>query len=82
MPVRSYPIAGSPQVVAGHLMCNNTPDSRKFIRQVNDALLALYADQAFIAAHTRYMLPADASTAGQLIKLELRKHLPPTTTEP
>lgn len=78
MPVRSYPIAGAPQVVAGHLMCNNTAASRQFLRQVDAALLSLYSDQAFIAAHTRYMLPADASTAEQLIKQELNKHLQQT----
>jgi uncharacterized protein (TIGR02285 family) len=68
IPVRSYTIAGSPAVVAGHLMCNKSAESERFLQQVNLALLDLYKEQAFLQAHQRYMLPEDAALVARLIR--------------
>lgn len=61
MPARSYGIAGAPAVIAGHLMCNKSTESVRFIARVNQALLELYQDPEFMQAHQRYMLPEDAA---------------------
>ncbi|GGF79091.1 hypothetical protein GCM10011338_34310 [Alteromonas lipolytica] len=54
----SYPIAGNTRYNAGHVMCNDTPETRDFINQVNTALKEVYATPEFEQAHTDYTDPA------------------------
>lgn len=68
MPVRSYAIAGAPAVIAGHLMCNKSAESERFLQQVNQALLELYQEPEFLQAHQRYMLSEDAKVVAEVIR--------------
>jgi uncharacterized protein (TIGR02285 family) len=66
--VRSYGIAGVPELISGHLMCTDTVANRQFIQAVDKVLTSLYQDPRFILAHTRYLKAEDAKHISRLIR--------------
>jgi uncharacterized protein (TIGR02285 family) len=66
--VRSYGIAGVPELISGHLMCTDTAANRQFIQAVDKVLTSLYQDPRFILAHTRYLKAEDAKHISRLIR--------------
>lgn len=48
--LRSYAVEGVPDFVSSHIMCNNTPETHRFLARVNEALQRLYSSQAFMQA--------------------------------
>lgn len=66
--VRSYGIAGVPELISGHLMCTDTAANRRFIQAVDKVLTSLYQDPRFMQAHTRYLNAEDAKRISRLIR--------------
>ncbi|MFC4701397.1 transporter substrate-binding domain-containing protein [Glaciecola siphonariae] len=47
----SYSVKGNPPYMVGHFLCNDRPESRRFLEELNQTLLAIYPTQAFKDSH-------------------------------
>ena len=65
-PLLSYPLAGNMPYQTGHVMCNNTPATRAFIKRVNSVLPDVYESEAFRQAHLNYV---DAASREETIRI-------------
>lgn len=74
MPVeaRSYPIAGNPSIVTGHVICPNTPRGASHIERINAAIKRLYTKPEFIDAHTNYLPAQDIPNLRGAIELAIK----------
>jgi uncharacterized protein (TIGR02285 family) len=50
----SYALAGNQRYLLGHVLCNDRPESREFIKDLNQALEQLYSDPLFKQAHIQH----------------------------
>lgn len=66
--VRRYALAQAPAYLTGHLMCADTPATRQFIQQVDQALLQLYRQDDFIDANSYKLSAVDAQQIRQIIQ--------------
>lgn len=69
--VRSYPIAGNPSVVSGHVICPNTTQGASHIERINAAIKRLYTKPEFIDAHTNYLPAQDIPNLRGAIELAI-----------
>ncbi len=53
--LRSYGVAGLPRYEAGHLMCNDHAESKRFLAKFNEKLLHLYRSGHFIELSKAYL---------------------------
>jgi len=74
--VRRYALAQAPAYSTGHLMCADTPATRQFLQQVDQALLQLYRQDAFIEANSYQLSAADAQQIRQIIQTLAVNHNP------
>lgn len=73
--VRSYPIAGNPSVVSGHVICPNTTQGASHIERINTAIKRLYTKPEFIDAHTNYLPAQDIPNLRGAIELTINELL-------
>ena len=73
--VRSYPIAGNPGVVSGHVICPNTTQGASHIERINAAIKRLYTKPEFIDAHTNYLPAQDIPNLRGAIELAINDTL-------
>ncbi|BBN83930.1 hypothetical protein PA25_39150 [Pseudoalteromonas sp. A25] len=81
--LRVYDIAGAPKYIVGHWMCNDTQQSRAFLKKLDQALRKAYQTAEFYHAHLRWLPEtAQLKTKGYLDDL-LKSFdiLPPTMVE-
>ncbi|WP_440056983.1 hypothetical protein ACSLBF_19055 (plasmid) [Pseudoalteromonas sp. T1lg65] len=77
---RAYDIAKAPKYIIGYWMCNNTPKSEDFIKQLNQHIVTAYQTKEFIHAHTNWLPLEDREKIKGYLKPLINKHL--TNTNP
>lgn len=73
--VHSLEIANNPPFVLGHIACSDTPESRQFLKTVNEALSQLYRQERFLALHLRYLPNAERGYFKEQIAQQIAKAL-------
>ncbi|GGF79100.1 hypothetical protein [Alteromonas lipolytica] len=66
---QSNAIAGNSAIRTGHIMCNDTPASERFIQRVNRELRQLYFSADFLDAHLRFNDPSAHEALKQGLKV-------------
>jgi uncharacterized protein (TIGR02285 family) len=66
----AYSIAGAPKIIKSRIMCNDTPRSRLFLNEVNEALRELYSEPVFRNAHTDFLPKDEYAKVAQAIDEE------------
>ncbi len=56
---RTYLLDNSPPFVLGHIMCNKTPSTKKFIKQLNSHLSSQRSSSRLLDIHLQFVRPAD-----------------------
>ncbi|MCO7187014.1 MULTISPECIES: hypothetical protein [unclassified Pseudoalteromonas] len=73
--LHSLEVANNPPFVLGHIACSDTPESRQFLKTVNEALSHLYQQEDFLALHLRYLPNAERAYFREQIEQQITKAL-------
>jgi uncharacterized protein (TIGR02285 family) len=70
----SYRIAGMPDVITAHVMCNNTLNSKRLLDEIDANMTKLYSTVPFLSAHIDFQPPEENAIIKSAIELELARN--------